>query len=161
MIIRAAKDSDLPELLRVYAYARAFMSQTGNPTKWGTDYPASELLREDLRAGRSYVGVDENGHVCCTFVLLLGEEPNYRVLEGGTWLNDAPYGTIHRLAGDGSVHGCFNACIAFCRAHCAGLRADTHADNRIMQRLLEHAGFQRCGIIHVEDGSARIAYQLP
>ena len=39
------------------------------------------------------------------------------------------------------------------------LRADTHADNKIMQHLLEKNGFTRCGIIHVADGTPRIAYQ--
>ena len=36
---------------------------------------------------------------------------------------------------------------------------DTHADNKVMQHLLESEGFTRCGIIHVEDGTPRIAYQ--
>ena len=43
--------------------------------------------------------------------------------------------------------------------HCESLRADTHADNKVMQHLLESEGFTRCGIIHVEDGTPRIAYQ--
>lgn len=43
--------------------------------------------------------------------------------------------------------------------HCQSLRADTHADNKIMQHLLEKNGFARCGIIHVEDGTPRVAYQ--
>ena len=43
--------------------------------------------------------------------------------------------------------------------HCESLRADTHEDNKIMQHLLEKNGFVRCGIIHVEDGTPRVAYQ--
>ena len=39
------------------------------------------------------------------------------------------------------------------------LRADTHADNAVMQRLLEGAGFVRCGIIYTDDGMPRLAYQ--
>ena len=39
------------------------------------------------------------------------------------------------------------------------MRADTHADNKVMQHLLESEGFTRCGIIHVADGTPRIAYQ--
>ena len=48
---------------------------------------------------------------------------------------------------------------AGCLEHCESLRADTHADNKIMQYLLEKNGFARCGIIHVEDGTPRVAYQ--
>lgn len=161
MEIRASRPEDLPEILRVYEYARGFMARTGNPTQWRDGYPLPELVREDIRTGRGYVGVGEDGMVHCAFVLMQGQEPTYQVIEDGVWLNDAPYGTIHRLAGDGAQRGVFDACMAFCRSRCKNLRADTHADNRIMQHLLERAGFRRCGIIHVGDGSARIAYQLP
>lgn len=40
------------------------------------------------------------------------------------------------------------------------LRADTHRNNRTMRHLLEKSGFRYCGIIHVADGSERLAYQL-
>ena len=49
--------------------------------------------------------------------------------------------------------------VNWCLEHCESLRADTHADNKIMQHLLEKNGFTRCGIIHVADGTPRIAYQ--
>ncbi len=152
---------NLPEILRIYSYAREFMARMGNPTQWRGGYPAPDLIAADIRAGQSDVGVGGDGRIHCTFALLFGDEPTYREIEGGAWLNDAPYATIHRLAGDGRERGVFAACIAFCRLRCANLRADTHADNRIMQHLLEEYGFQKCGIIHVGDGSARIAYQLP
>ena len=29
-----------------------------------------------------------------------------------------------------------------------------------MQHLIERSGFTRCGIVYMEDGSPRIAYQL-
>ena len=51
------------------------------------------------------------------------------------------------------------AVITWCLEHCESLRADTHADNKAMQHLLEKNGFTRCGIIRVEDGTPRIAYQ--
>ena len=70
-----------------------------------------------------------------------------------------PYGTIHRLASTGDHRGVASEVIAWCLEHCESLRADTHADNKIMQHLLEKNGFARCGIIHVEDGTPRVAYQ--
>lgn len=161
MKIRLSMAEELPEILRIYNYARDFMARTGNPTQWRDGYPTPELIAADIRAGRGYVGVGGDGMAHCAFALMFGDEPTYREIEGGAWLNDAPYATIHRLAGDGVEHGIFDACVAFCRRRCANLRADTHADNRIMQHLLEKNGFQKCGIIHVGDGSARIAYQLP
>jgi len=39
------------------------------------------------------------------------------------------------------------------------LRIDTYQDNHPMQTALERAGFSRCGVIHLMDGSPRIAFQ--
>ena len=39
------------------------------------------------------------------------------------------------------------------------LRIDTHRDNLIMQHILPAAGFQKCGMIYLTDGSLRIAYE--
>lgn len=158
MNIRLAIPADMDELMRVYASARAYMAATGNPNQWGADYPSRELLSGDMALGRLYV-CEHEGRVCGAFVLALGEDPTYAEIEDGAWLNDEPYGTLHRVASDGSVRGIFAACMAFARARCDQLRIDTHRDNRVMQRLIESSGFVRCGIIHIADGSPRIAYQ--
>mgnify|MGYP003296922186 CR=1 FL=1 len=39
------------------------------------------------------------------------------------------------------------------------IRIDTHHDNVVMQRLLKKLGFQYCGIIHLENGDPRLAFQ--
>ena len=154
-----ALETDLDALLAVYASARAYMCLHGNPSQWGDDYPSPALLEEDIRRGRLYVDTDERGAVHGAFAFLPGDDPTYARIEGGSWLSDAPYGVIHRVASDGRMPGVFRRCAAFCRARCANLRIDTHHDNHTMQRLIEGAGFRRCGVIYVEDGSPRIAYQ--
>ena len=68
-------------------------------------------------------------------------------------------GIKHRVAGDGAAGGVFARCLAFCLGLCGNIRIDTHRDNRTMRHLIEKSGFARCGLIHVEDGSPRIAYQ--
>lgn len=160
-MIRPAEPGDLDALLAVYASARAYMCLHGNPSQWGDDYPSPALLEEDIRRGRLYVDADERGAVHGAFAFLPGDDPTYARIEGGSWLSDAPYGVIHRVASDGRMPGVFHRCAAFCRARCANLRIDTHHDNHTMQRLIEGAGFRRCGVIYVEDGSPRIAYQTP
>ena len=92
------------------------------------------------------------------FTLLEGAEPAYEIIEGGNWLNNAPYITIHRIAGDGQAHGLFQCAADYCKDFSKNVRIDTHADNQIMQKLIEKSGFTRCGIIYVKDGSPRIAY---
>ena len=149
----------LPQILQIYAHAREAMAASGNPTQWGDNFPPQELLEEDIDSNRLFVYV-VNGQLLGVFAFILGADPTYQVIEDGAWLNDAlPYGTIHRLASSGKSKGVASAVIEWCLEHCQSLRADTHADNQIMQHLLEKNGFTRCGIIHVADGTPRIAYQ--
>ena len=55
--------------------------------------------------------------------------------------------------------GLFSAALAFCAERCKNLRADTHAKNAVMRHLLIKHGFRECGVINVENGTPRIAYQ--
>ena len=154
--IRKADGGDLGRILEIYACARAFMAQTGNPTQWGKTHPSEKTLREDIAQGNLYLVCSENG-IHGVFALCFGEDPTYKVIENGAWSSDAPYGTIHRIASDGSG-GVFSAAVAYCRERVNYLRIDTHHDNRVMQHILEKNGFTPCGVIYVEDGSPRIAY---
>lgn len=157
-MIRQAVTADLLPVLELYRSAREFMRENGNPTQWGTSYPSEELLAEDVRRGELYV-CEEEERPYGVFVLSFGPEPTYKRIEQGRWKSDKPYGTIHRVAGDGTVKGVFLECVQFCRSKCGHLRIDTHADNRVMRRLIEAAGFERRGIICVRGGSPRIAYE--
>lgn len=157
-MIRKATPADLEQILTVYQTARAFMAANGNPTQWGTTYPAPELLEEDIRLGRLFVDTTDE-RICGVFMFALGDDPTYAYIENGSWLDDSPYGVIHRVAGDGSTRGVLERCVTFCREQCPHLRIDTHADNHVMQKLVTRAGFTRCGTIYVEDGSPRIAYE--
>ena len=155
--IRPAAEADLDEIEKIYASARSFMAENGNPTQWCGGYPQRELLEADIGQGNLYVVTDET-QLLGVFYFLIGEDPTYSYMEGGTWRSDARYGTIHRIASRGS--GIFPAAVEFCKGKCSHLRVDTHADNKPMQHLAEKYGFSRRGIIYVEDGTPRIAYDL-
>ena len=157
--IRPALPADLPEIFAIYARARDFMKETGNPNQWSDIWPPEDLVREDVRLGCSFV-CEAAGRVEGVFMLQSGLEPSYAVLEDGTWQSDAPYHTIHRIAASGRVHGVFSFCIRWCHARCGYLRIDTHADNKVMQHLILKNGFRRAGIVHLDDGTDRIAYDL-
>ena len=158
MDIRRAAPADVPAILEIFRIAKAYMAAHGNAGQWGGDYPGLPELLPDIARGHSYVLTD-GGVIVGTFSFIIGDEPTYRVLLNGHWHADRPYGTIHRLASAGRHPGVAAAVITWCLEHCESLRADTHADNKIMQHLLEENGFTKCGIIHVEDGTPRIAYQ--
>ena len=158
MEIRKSTADDVPAILEIFWSAKAYMAAHGNPTQWGGGYPGLPELLPDIARGDSYV-LTENGTVVGTFSFIIGDEPTYQVLLNGRWHADQPYGTIHRLASAGESKGVGKAVVEWCLEHCESLRADTHADNKVMQHLLESEGFTRCGIIHVADGTPRIAYQ--
>ena len=102
----------------------------------------------------------ENDTPIATFALLAGPEPTYSYIEGGRWLDDQPYYVIHRVASVEGVHGVMSDIIAYCLSLTSTIRIDTHADNYPMQAVLKRSGFNYCGIIYLEDGSQRQAYQL-
>lgn len=158
MTIRNALQKDLDDILRIYARAREYMKHSGNPTQWGENFPPETLINDDIREKRNYV-VEADGGIHGVFAFILGDDPTYARIEGA-WKSDASYGTIHRIASDGEVKGIFAAAIAFCKTRSAHLRIDTHADNKTMRHAIEKAGFKECGIIYIEDGSPRIAYEL-
>ena len=162
MEIRHSVVDDICQIMKIYEIARRFMAEHGNPNQWGpTNWPPEKLIWSDIAGNNSYVCVCK-GRIVGTFFFDQGKdiEPTYRVIEDGAWLDNSPYGVIHRLAGDGSVKGIGSFCIEWAFKQCGHLRIDTHGDNKVMQSLLEKSGFIYCGIIHVlNDDYPRLAYE--
>ena len=159
MKIRKACLADVDRQLQLFDYARNFMRSTGNMHQWTNGYPSREVIEKDIASGNSYVCVDDTNDIVATFCFWQGEDPTYAYIEGGCWLNDAPYGVVHRLAGGGKVKGLGQYCLDWCYEHCHNIRVDTHADNIVMQSLLEKCGYLRCGIIYLANGDPRVAFQ--
>lgn len=154
--IRNARMEDLPVIQDIYAYARGFMAKTGNPNQWGQHHPPYPQLVQDVKNGRLYVMEDASG-IHGVFFFWIGEDPTYRKITQGCWGREVPYGTIHRIAGDGSG-GILASAVFFASQKISYIRIDTHQDNQVMQKALAKQGFQKRGIIFLEDGSPRIAY---
>ena len=154
--IRKAAWEDLSRIEEIYAYARRFMAQTGNPNQWKNNHPPVSQLQQDIADGNLYV-ITEGTQIHGVFYFFIGVDPTYAVIEDGKWHSQTTYGTIHRIAGDGSG-GILHTTAEFAWNKIHHLRIDTHEDNVVMQRALQKQGFRRCGIIHITDGSPRIAY---
>ena len=133
------------------------MRANGNPTQWGTDRPSLDLVREDIARGNSYV-CEHDGEVVATFAFIIGIDPTYNDIDGA-WLREAPYGTIHRMASNGKVKGVAKAVFDWCKQHSVDLRIDTHKDNKPMLHVIDKAGFVHCGVIIVDNGTPREAFQ--
>ena len=157
MVVRRAETRELSEILAVYAKARSFMKETGNPTQWGEAYPSEALLSEDIREGRLYVLLSD-GCICGAFALFEAGDPLYDALDG-VWQNALPYAAIHRVASAGTTRGVLAATVAFSLSVSDNLKIDTHEDNRVMQAALAKQGFARCGVADLPEIGRRILYQ--
>ena len=155
--IRPAEFSDLPRILEIYAEAREFMRQTGNPNQWWDYHPAESVLREDIPKKQLYV-CEKDGQIGAVFAYIQGSDPTYLEIDGNGWLNDEPYGTIHRIAVHHRGQGLIASIFDWALERCNNLRIDTHVDNKPMRRALEKYGFAYCGIIHIFNGDERIAF---
>lgn len=158
MEIRRSKLADLDVLLKMYDNARMFMTSHGNPTQWGSAYPPKPLLAEDIENGNSYVCI-EHGKIVATFYYKEGRDDTYVKIYNGQWLDESPYGVVHRITSDGTIKGAASFCLNWALNQCRNLKIDTHRNNVVMQHMLDKNGFTYCGIIYAEDGSERLAYQ--
>lgn len=157
-MIQKATAADLPQILKIYENARAFMAQNGNPNQWGKIYPPAEITTEDVEKEILYVLRDSEG-IYGVFAFILGEDPTYGVIYDGSWASDAPYGAIHRVASAGKKGGVVKEIVDFCAKVTPHLRIDTHEDNKPMQRAVAACGFTYRGIIHTHNGTPRLAYE--
>ena len=156
-IVKAEK-KNLPRVLEIYSYAWEFMRENGNLIQWENLSAIKDSLVNDMENGNLYL-IRDDENIYGAFAFIVGEDSTYKKIEQGEWLSDAEYGTIHRVASDGRIHGMMGMIVQFCSERIAHLRIDTHADNKIMQHLILKNGFKRCGIIYISDGSPRIAYE--
>ncbi len=138
LTVRLAAEADLDELLRVFAAARVFMREHGNPTQWGLNRPTREEIEENLAGRCCYtvereesVTADQTGDrdadtvapenavrrvICGTFALKFGPDPMYAAIDG-KWLSDEPYEAIHALASDGTARGVADLAFRFAETH--------------------------------------------
>lgn len=156
MIIRKATTEDLPEIMTIYENARNFMREVGNPDQWSNTHPPYSLVASTL--SDTYLCVKDD-IVACVFYYSNQNDPTYDIIYEGAWKNDAPYGVVHRIASSRKIKGAARFALNWAFSQCGNLKIDTHRDNVPMQNLLKSSGFEYCGIIHLENGDERLAFQ--
>lgn len=156
--VRLTSLADLDAVMKIYEEAKARMRKSGNMTQWVNGYPSRDVIIKDIAEGNSHV-VEVDGVIAGVFTFIVGADPTYSMIEG-RWLNDKPYGTIHRIASADGVAGIADASLDFCKTKGVDIRVDTHADNIPMLGWIASRGFTYCGIIYVSDGTPRKAFQL-
>lgn len=161
------KLEDVPRILTLVDECRAFMEEQGF-YQWTDGYPQKQLFLWDIEHGRGYV-LQKDGQIEGFAALSFDEEACYKDIEG-KWLDDEPYGVIHRMGVSKKVRGTEAAMQLLlsmelrCKARgITSVRIDTHKDNLPMQGLLKKAGYAYCGIVTyttIPTGDpVRLAYQ--
>lgn len=143
-MVRKARTEDIEAMMNIYEKAREYMKHNGNP-QWEIFSFTPEEVMEDIKSGDYFV-VERNGRVCGSMGLPVGEDPAYASgLDEGQWLYDGEYGTVHKLASDGTEHGVFAELLEYAKGICPHIRLDTHRDNDTMHYLVGQLGFRYCG----------------
>ena len=166
--MRLATAADLEALMAIFDGAKKIMRASGNLHQWNDSYPSREIVLRDISEGNCYVLCDEDV-ILGTMALIPGPDPTYSYIEG-SWPSYEPgikptYYVIHRIAtgapGKNVAKKMFDW--AFRHIHvlgCDTIRIDTHRENCIMKHILGKYGFTMCGVIYLENGDPRDAYQL-
>lgn len=166
MKIRKTLPQDLPAVEKLYQEARAALKALA-VDQWQDGYPNRETAQQDMENGVGYVLEEESGEIVATACLAFGREPTYEQMLKGSWAADpAEYGFLHRIAVAPRCKGRGVAGLLFDelkrQAGERGLtviRGDTHRDNKPMQRVMEKNGLRYRGVILLEDGTERLAYE--
>ncbi|MBE6607338.1 MAG: GNAT family N-acetyltransferase [Ruminococcaceae bacterium] len=164
IIIRRSRPEDFEQICALYADAREFMKENGNPDQWKDTHPSVDLISEDISEnGNGYVAADGDTVLAAFYFEENADDPTYRVIYDGKWLNSLPYAVVHRIGVSKAARGrkVGKLCVKWATERAGNVKIDTHRDNQPMQRLLTSLGFVHCGTIYVNvDGDRhRMAYQ--
>ena len=159
MNISKARAGDIEVIMDVFDAARRFMRRTGNDKQWVGGYPSKELILDNIQDGGFYVCLSDEQQIVGVFYFKIENDPTYNKIYDGEWLNNKPYGVVHRIASSGVCKGIASFCLQWCFEKCGNIKVDTHRDNTVMQNILRKNGYRQCGIIYLTNGAERIAFQ--
>lgn len=164
MQIRNAEKADAPRILEIIESAKASLRAMG-VDQWQNGYPNLQSVQQDIASSICRV-LEDSGVLLASAGIYVGREPTYDEIDGKWLTENVRYGVIHRIAtapesrGRGAASALIGFCAELCRAEgIASMRCDTHPQNKPMRRTLEKNGYLPCGMITLQDGSKRIAYE--
>ena len=164
MEFRKAVPSDLTRIMEIIKDAQLYLKELGID-QWQNQYPSEETILTDMQNGHGYVLLDEE-NIIATVAISFDGEPTYEHIYGGAWLSNQDYAVIHRLAvrktskGNGLSTDIMKLTEELCKeCSITSIKIDTHEQNLGMQHILKKIGYTYCGVIYVEDGTKRLAYE--
>lgn len=164
MRVQKSETKDIPQIMRIIKQAQAYFKEQGID-QWQNGYPNEEVIANDIEKGDSYIFI-RDGKTVATTVVSFEQENCYENIYEGKWTTHGDYGVIHRIAVDNASKGSGTAqeVIEFAEQMCRNrgvlcMRVDTHEENIPMQRVLAKNGYQYCGVIYLDYGAKRVAYE--
>lgn len=164
-IIKATKE-DLSAMMHIIHQAQEYLASL-NIDQWQNGYPNEQKILEDIANQESYLIKNEQNQIIAITMFTTRNESTYAVIEGNWLTNDnTTYGVIHRMAVNneyrnaGAAKFIFHYFEQLLKAeNIVSMRIDTHQDNIGMQHILTKLDYKYCGIIYLEDGNKRLAYE--
>ena len=164
MEFRKTKIEDILNVLTIINQAKSYFKEK-EIDQWQSGYPNRQSIEEDILKSHSYVLILNNRIVGTSAISFEGEK-TYNKIYKGEWLTHESYGVIHRIAVDSNLKGQGLASIILKNVEklsidkdIHSIKMDTHKDNLSMQKLLKKNDFKYCGIIFLEDGNERVAFE--
>ena len=166
MKLYLATITDVSTIMSLINDAQEFLASSGID-QWQNGYPSKELILNDISDNNSYLIKDDSDNIVASTMFTTDPESSYNNILGN-WITpkDSKYGVIHRLVVSGKFKNKGVAKFAFSQCECllklnkiTSMRIDTHEDNIAMQNLLKSLGYTYCGIIILDDGDRREAYE--
>ena len=155
MNTRKAELKDLDTIMNMIEDGRKHI-QSYNIPQWINGYPSTETISEDIENNRGYVLIDGNEVV--GYYVKINHDPCYDKIEG-KWENDSPYVAIHRTVTKYFNKGLGSKMFDEIKKEHDHIRVDTHEGNISMNKCLLKNNFKYCGVIYLNDGSPRNAYE--
>ena len=164
MEFRKSSKADLNKIMGIIKQAQDYFKEQGID-QWQNNYPNKEVIKSDIEREESYV-LSKDDNIVATTVISFDKEKTYDSIYDGKWSSNGKYAVIHRIAVDnnykglGLSHKIFKYVEELCKTkNINSIKIDTHEDNIVMQNLLNKRGFKYCGIIYLEDGDKRLAFE--
>ena len=166
MYLIKTKRKDLEPIMKIIGEAQVFLA-SHNIDQWQNGYPNEEAILRDITNNVSYIITSKDSILIGTAMFSTKKEPTYKSIEG-EWItkSDSKYGVIHRMAvtnefrKKGVAKFIFEQCEQLLlHNNIESMRIDTHEDNLAMQGLLNKLKYLYCGVIYLENGDKRLAYE--
>jgi ribosomal protein S18 acetylase RimI-like enzyme len=166
MRLIASITSDVSDIMDIIKDAQNYLAEL-KIDQWQNGYPDEEQINLDIKNGDSYLVLNESNEVMGTTVFTTKKESTYQSIEG-EWLTSENilYGVIHRLAVSdayrklGIAKFVFDECEnQLIEMKVKSMRIDTHRENKGMQRMLKIRDYKYCGIIYLDSGAERLAFE--